>query len=124
MLYTISWKSYFVFMCFNFAFIPVVYMTFIETNGYSLEKVDAIFAEAYEKNENPVFTERRIRKGKPLDIEKRDEAGAGEAEHKEKRSGSGSGTTLTGGENVETEKFNVTEAQMAGASGERQKPDT
>lgn len=111
-------------MCFNFAFIPVVYMTFVETNGYSLEKLDAIFAEAYEKKENPVFTERRIRSGKPLDIEKRDEAGVGGAEHIEMRSGSGSGTTLTGGENVHTEKFDPLETQMTGATGEGQRPET
>ncbi|KAK0645055.1 Sugar transporter STL1 [Lasiodiplodia hormozganensis] len=38
--------------------------------GYPLEKMDAIFAEAYEKNENPVWTERRVRKGEVLDVEK------------------------------------------------------
>lgn len=32
--------------------------------------MDAIFAEAYEKNENPVWTERRVRKGEVLDVEK------------------------------------------------------
>lgn len=49
-------------MCFNFAFIPVVYFTFVETNGHSLEKLYAIFAEAFEKGENLVFRERRVRK--------------------------------------------------------------
>ncbi|KAK8237070.1 general substrate transporter, partial [Phyllosticta capitalensis] len=70
MINKIAWETYFVFMCFNFAFIPVVYFTFVETNGYPLEKMDAIFAEAYEKNENPVWTERRVRKGEVLDVEK------------------------------------------------------
>jgi len=75
MIYSISWKTYFVFMCFNFAFIPVIYFTFVETNGYPLEKLDAIFEEAYSKKENPVWTEKRIRKGQLLEIEKKDEAG-------------------------------------------------
>ncbi|KAK8152464.1 general substrate transporter [Phyllosticta citrichinensis] len=70
MINKIAWETYFVFMCFNFAFIPIVYYTFVETNGYPLEKMDAIFAEAYEKNENPVWTERRVRKGEVLDVEK------------------------------------------------------
>lgn len=123
MLYTISWKSYFVFMCFNFAFIPVVYLTFVETNGYSLEKLDAVFAEAYEKKENPVFTERRIRNGEPLDVEKRDEAGEGEVEHRERRSDNESETTLTGRGNVRTEKFEPTESHMSGGTGEGSKPE-
>ncbi|KAH7063099.1 general substrate transporter [Macrophomina phaseolina] len=70
MINKIAWETYFVFMCFNFAFIPIVYFTFVETNGYPLEKMDAIFAEAYEKNENPVWTEKRVRKGEVLDVEK------------------------------------------------------
>lgn len=64
-------------MCFNFAFIPIIYYTFVETKGYPLEKLDAIFEEAYNKGENPVFTEMRLRKeGKGLDVEK--EKGNGE----------------------------------------------
>jgi len=55
MIYSISWKTYFVFMCFNYAFISVIYYTFVETNGYPLEKIDAIFEEAYKK-ENLVWT--------------------------------------------------------------------
>jgi hypothetical protein len=60
-------------MCFNFAFIPVVSFTFVETNGYSLEKLDALFAEGYAKKENPVFTERKIGNSKPLAVEKYEE---------------------------------------------------
>ncbi|EME38944.1 hypothetical protein DOTSEDRAFT_180963 [Dothistroma septosporum NZE10] len=62
MINTIAWKTYFVFFCFNIAFIPVIYFVFPETNGWKLETLDAIFAEAYEKKENPVFTEKRHRK--------------------------------------------------------------
>ncbi|KAI9649841.1 hypothetical protein NHQ30_002423 [Ciborinia camelliae] len=62
MIYTISWKTYFVFMCINLAFVPIIWYTFVETKGYPLEKVDQIFEEAYERGENPVWTEKRIRK--------------------------------------------------------------
>lgn len=62
MINKISWKTYFVFFTFNLAFIPVIYFYFPETNGYKLETLDAIFAEAHEKGENPVWTEKRWRK--------------------------------------------------------------
>lgn len=66
MIYTISWKTYFVFMCINLAFVPIIWYTFVETKGYPLEKLDEIFEEAYERGENPVWTERRIRKNAKL----------------------------------------------------------
>lgn len=60
-------------MCFNFAFVPIVYFTFVETNGYKLEEMDAIFAEAHKRGENPVFLEHKVRKGKmTLDVEESD----------------------------------------------------
>ncbi|KAH9827709.1 general substrate transporter [Teratosphaeria destructans] len=62
MINTISWKTYFVFFCFNIAFVPIVYFFLPETNGYKLETLDAIFAQAHDKGENPVFTEKRVRK--------------------------------------------------------------
>jgi hypothetical protein len=49
-------------MCFNFAFISIIYYTFVETKGYPLKKLDAVFEEAYNKKENLVFTEMRLRK--------------------------------------------------------------
>ena len=81
MINTIAWKTYFVFMCFNFAFIPVVYFFFVETNGYKLEAMDSIFQTAHEKGENPVWVERRVRKGDSddaRDVEKRLSEGASE----------------------------------------------
>lgn len=62
MINRIQWKTYFVFFCFNIAFIPLVYFFLPETNGWKLETLDAIFNEAHEKKENPVFTEKRWRK--------------------------------------------------------------
>lgn len=62
MINTISWKTYFVFFCFNVAFIPIVYFTFPETNGYKLETLDEIFEIAHRKHQNPVWTEKAFRK--------------------------------------------------------------
>lgn len=71
MINKIAWKTYFVFMCFNFFHVPVVLWAFPETNGYKLEAMDAIFEKAHETGENPVWTERRVRKGQDvLDVEK------------------------------------------------------
>lgn len=83
MINTIAWKTYFVFMCFNFAFIPVVYYTFVETNGYKLEAMDTIFQIAHKVKENPVWVEKRVRKGNT------DEAHA--VENRSSSTGSGEG---------------------------------
>ncbi|KAI4851199.1 general substrate transporter [Aureobasidium sp. EXF-8845] len=89
-LYPAEWKTWFVFMCFNFAFIPVVYYTFIETNGYKLEEMDEIFRIAHKNGENPVKVEKRFRKDNAEgaeDSDKRSSVGGAsekfEDEHKE-----------------------------------------
>ena len=69
MIQALAWKTYLVFMCFNLAFIPVTYFTLVETKGYKLERIDKIFAEAWEKRQNPVWVEKRIRHGERLDLE-------------------------------------------------------
>jgi MFS family permease len=79
MINSIAWKTYFVFMCFNFAFIPVVYYTFVETNGYKLEAMDEIFHTAHQNGESPVKVEKRVRKGNTDvlgDLEKRSSVGS------------------------------------------------
>ncbi|KAK5681959.1 hypothetical protein LTS10_006494 [Elasticomyces elasticus] len=75
-----TWKTYFVFFCFNVAFVPIKWLPTLSpnarrflrprTNGYKLEEPGAIFAEAHAKGKNPVFTERRYREsgGKPIAI--------------------------------------------------------
>ncbi|KAM0718956.1 hypothetical protein Q7P37_006028 [Cladosporium fusiforme] len=86
MINKIAWKTYFVFFCFNAAFVPIVFWFFPETNGYKLEKLDAIFAEAYDKGENPVWTERRVRKeGASLDVEREVGRGSGDDGDGEKK---------------------------------------
>lgn len=64
--------------------IPVVYWFFPETNGYKLEAMDAIFEKAHAAGENPVWTERRVRKGKEtIDLEKHEHHGANDASEPE-----------------------------------------
>lgn len=78
MINKIGWQTYFVFMCFNFMHVPVVFWFFPETNGYKLEAMDAIFERAHERGENPVWVERKVRKGKEgLDVEKTENVGSG-----------------------------------------------
>lgn len=59
---TISWKTYFVFFCFNVAFISIMYFPFPENNGYMLETLDEIFEIAHCKHQNPVRNEKAFRK--------------------------------------------------------------
>lgn len=104
MINTISWKTYFVFMCMNFAFVPVVYWTFPETNAYKLETMDAIFAEAHEKGENPVWTERSVRKrGGGAELERRHgvENGSGSGVDDEENGGGSKRNTADEGEKEE-----------------------
>ncbi|CAK3778436.1 general substrate transporter [Lecanosticta acicola] len=103
MINKIAWKTYFVFFCFNIAFIPVIYFFFPETNGHKLETLDAIFATAHAKGENPVWTERRYRKGKEdLDPEETAEANKGE---KAGGGGGGGGGDHSPGEEIEEKEF-------------------
>ena len=62
MINKISCKTFFVFMCFNFGFVHIVYFLFVESNGYKLEKMDAILAEAHRTKISRVRMEQKIRK--------------------------------------------------------------
>lgn len=39
----LAWKSYFIFMCLNLAFVPTIYFFYPETAGRTLEEVDYLF---------------------------------------------------------------------------------
>ncbi|KAI9608554.1 hypothetical protein H4Q26_004737 [Puccinia striiformis f. sp. tritici PST-130] len=41
----IGWKTYLIFMCFNFSFAPIMYMFYPETKGKSLEEIDLLFGD-------------------------------------------------------------------------------
>jgi len=104
MINTIAWKTYFVFMCFNLAAIPIVYFLFPETNGWKLETMDAIFEDAHANKQNPVFTEKRWRKQGWKN--RKDNTGNGSDSH-----GSGSNddqkTLAEDGEHLEEKSSNV-----------------
>lgn len=40
----LAWKAYLIFMCTNFAFVPLVYLCYPETANLSLEEMDLIFS--------------------------------------------------------------------------------
>ncbi|GAM35110.1 hypothetical protein TCE0_015f03161 [Talaromyces pinophilus] len=41
----LRWKAYLIFMCLNFAFIPVVYFFYPETANFTLEEINLLYAE-------------------------------------------------------------------------------
>lgn len=41
----LKWKGYLIFMCTNFAFVPLVYFCYPETANLTLEEIDFIFAD-------------------------------------------------------------------------------
>ncbi|KAK4896947.1 hypothetical protein LTR27_005194 [Elasticomyces elasticus] len=43
LLNNLKWKGYLIFMCTNFAFIPLVYFCYPETSNLTLEEVDHLF---------------------------------------------------------------------------------
>lgn len=45
LLTNLAWKGYLIFMCLNFAFIPVIYFCYPETTNLSLEEIDWLFLE-------------------------------------------------------------------------------
>ncbi|KAH0394721.1 hypothetical protein KCU89_g11067, partial [Aureobasidium melanogenum] len=45
LLNNLQWKAYFIFMCTNLAFIPLVYFCYPETSNLTLEEVDYLFVK-------------------------------------------------------------------------------
>jgi hypothetical protein len=41
----LQWKAYLIFMCLNFAFVPLVYFCYPETANLTLEEIDYIFSD-------------------------------------------------------------------------------
>ncbi|PQE10857.1 sugar transporter protein [Rutstroemia sp. NJR-2017a BBW] len=55
MVSSITWKTYLVFMCCNFAFIPMIYFWFPETKGLSLEEIDYLFIKGSTREIGEMF---------------------------------------------------------------------
>lgn len=47
LLTSISWGTFLLFGCLNFAFIPLIWVFYPETAGRTLEEIDVIFAKGY-----------------------------------------------------------------------------
>jgi MFS family permease len=45
LLERLHWKTYLIFMCFNFSFLPIVYFFYPETSNISLEQIDKLFID-------------------------------------------------------------------------------
>ncbi|KAH0408089.1 putative MFS sugar transporter, partial [Aureobasidium melanogenum] len=45
LLNNLKWKAYFIFMCTNLAFVPLVYFCYPETSNLTLEEVDYLFVK-------------------------------------------------------------------------------
>lgn len=45
LLTNLKWKGYLIFMCLNFAFVPLVYFCYPETSNLTLEEIDWLFIE-------------------------------------------------------------------------------
>ena len=41
----LGWQAYFIFMCTNLAFVPLVYFCYPETSGLTLEEIDYLFTK-------------------------------------------------------------------------------
>lgn len=57
LLTNLAWKGYLIFMCLNFAFVPLVYFCYPETTNLTLEEIDWLFLEG-----DAVKTSRRVAK--------------------------------------------------------------
>lgn len=57
LLTNLKWKGYLIFMCLNFAFVPLVYFCYPETSNLTLEEIDWLFIE-----KDAVKTSKRVAK--------------------------------------------------------------
>lgn len=55
----LQWKAYLIFMCTNFAFVPLVYFFYPETAKFTLEEIDYLFTNP---NKGPVQLSEELQK--------------------------------------------------------------
>lgn len=93
----LAWKAYFIFMCTNFAFVPLVYFFYPETANRTLEEVDYLFIKDGHKGAKQFW-----HKSRPVvisleeDVERNAAVMAG-GEHVEEKDGEKAETLQTDG---------------------------
>ncbi|KAF2110813.1 hypothetical protein BDV96DRAFT_191181 [Lophiotrema nucula] len=93
----ITWKTYIIFACTNFAIVPLIYFFYPETAYRSLEEVDVLFYLANEAPGNPWLNVVKIANKEPLWFGKRGEKPFDYEKsewHRHYQEGMSSGTTL------------------------------
>lgn len=55
----LQWKAYLIFMCTNFAFVPLVYFFYPETAKFTLEEIDFLFTNP---DKGPVKLSKELQK--------------------------------------------------------------
>ena len=71
----LAWKAYFIFMCLNFAFIPLIYFFYPETANLTLEEVDYLFVKEGHKGAKQLW-----HRSAPVLISLKGDVGKGAAE--------------------------------------------
>ena len=71
----LAWKAYFIFMCLNFAFIPLIYFFYPETANLTLEEVDYLFVKEGHKGAKQLW-----HRSAPVLISLKEDVGKGAAE--------------------------------------------
>lgn len=57
----LEWKAYLIFMCTNFAFVPLVYFCYPETSNLTLEEIDWLFMD---RTRSSIKIAKDLRKGR------------------------------------------------------------
>ncbi|KAK9310974.1 general substrate transporter [Lipomyces starkeyi] len=56
----IAWRFYIIFAVFNFSFLPLIYLFYVETARFTLEEIDEIFEEQYHKRKGTTSFRRAV----------------------------------------------------------------
>lgn len=106
----LQWQAYLIFMCTNFAFVPLVYFCYPETSNLTLEEVDYLFV----KDGNSGL-KKFLRKAEPVQASLKDDVEKGAAAmHMEHVDQQGRGQS-------NTDTMNSKEVDMEAERGRKQR---